>query len=75
MVGTLLNAGIEDERIEEALNVLLWFGFLGVVRPGGAELYSHNVQFNSPRLRDAVGMGAGSFIIHPAFRAGLDIQH
>lgn len=72
VVGRLLNAGLTDDEIDASLDVLLWFGFLGVAADD-AELYSHTVQFNIPRLRSLVGGGSSKFVIHPAFRAGLGV--
>jgi hypothetical protein len=72
VVGLLLNAGIDDTEIDDSLDVLLWFGFLGVATDG-TELYSHTVGFNIPRLRTLVSGGNSMFVIHPAFRAGLAV--
>jgi hypothetical protein len=74
VVGLLLSAGISDEEVEDAITLLLWFGFLGVIAEPERELYSHTVQFNISRLRSVVGAGQGAFVVHPAFHAGLDIQ-
>lgn len=71
-VGLLLDAGLEDSQIDTSLDVLLWFGFLGVATDG-AEMYSHTVQFNIPRLRALVSGDGSAFVVHPAFRAGLAI--
>ncbi|HWX08684.1 MAG TPA: hypothetical protein VNY33_01800, partial [Gaiellaceae bacterium] len=71
VVGLLLNAGIRDEHIDDTLDILLWFGFLGVATDAD-ELYSHTVQFNMMRLRRLAGQQS-PFVIHPAFRAGLGI--
>jgi hypothetical protein len=68
----LLDAGLEDSHIDAALDVLLWFGFLGVAADG-TEMYSHTVQFNIPRLRAVVSGDGSAFVVHPAFRAGLAI--
>jgi len=72
LVGLLLGAGLQNAEVEEAINLLLWFGFLGVSRPDG-ELYSHSVQFNISRLRSLAEPPEGRFVIHPAFRAALGI--
>jgi hypothetical protein len=72
VVGLLVEAGISPEQTDEALDILLWFGFLGVAA-GDDLLYSHTVQFNIVRLRSLAGPGQAPFIIHPAFRAGLNI--
>lgn len=72
VVGILLGAGIPDSEMDPTIELLLWFGFLGVSTDGD-DLYSHTVQFNIPRLRSLVDATHGSFIVHPAFRAGLGI--
>jgi hypothetical protein len=70
LVGILLEAGLDDSELQDAIDLLLWFGFLGVQHPDG-ELYSHNVQFNIARLRALADPISGRFVIHPAFRAAL----
>lgn len=67
----LLEAGIPDEQLHDALDILLWFGFIGVATEN-AELYSHTVQYNIVRLRKLAAQAP--FVIHPAFRAGLGIR-
>jgi GTPase SAR1 family protein len=71
-VGRLIDAGIEPDAADEAVDFLLWFGFLGV-EVGDEVLYSHTVQFNIARLRSVSGPGQAPFVVHPAFRAGLGI--
>lgn len=71
VVGLLLDSGVADERLDEALDILLWFGFIGVATED-AELYSHTVQYNIVRLRKLASQCP--LVIHPAFRAGLGIS-
>jgi hypothetical protein len=72
LVGRLLGSGLEDDDLDSAIDLLLWFGFLGV-QTEREDLYSHLVQFNIARLRALVGPGGSPFVIHPAFRLALDI--
>ena len=72
VVGLLLSAGIADDALDDAISLLLWFGFLGV-QSKGELLYAHTAQFNITRLR-MLADGHGSFVVHPAFRAALAID-
>ena len=63
---------VGDDHAEDALRLLLWFGFLGVGegRQEGA-LYSYQVRYNLGKLLAVLGRPAGVIIIHPAFRKAL----
>jgi hypothetical protein len=72
-----------DERLKEgnvpradrheALELLLWFGFLGVRLEDASELYSHTVQFNLRRLIHPVDAGRAVYVVHPTFRSALAV--
>jgi hypothetical protein len=71
----LEGSGVATDRLSSALELLLWFGFLGVRdRASGAESYSHEVRFNLRRLTHPIEQGSADFVIHPAFRAALGIS-
>jgi hypothetical protein len=70
----LEGAGVQSESFDEALSYLLWSGFLGVeMRDSGDMQYAYGVRFNVHRLENALTTGAGSAVVHPAFRAALGI--
>jgi len=57
-------------RIAEAVDILLWFGFFGIVDAEGEERYAHMYQYGVKRmLREAHEQTL--FVIHPAFRSVL----
>lgn len=68
----LFSGGVEKDRLDEAIELLLWFSFLGVTAPSFAEdKYSYSVQSNIRRLLHPINQGRGAFVVHPAFRAAL----
>ncbi len=67
-------SGIEPVEQGGAVETLLWFGFLGVAGSAFPEpKYSYDVKGNLRRLLYPVEMGDAVFVVHPAFRAALDI--
>lgn len=71
----LQGAGMDKESVEDAIDLLAWFGFLGVRGQGFADdMYSHTVQFNMRKLMHPILKGRGSFVVHPAFHRALEIR-
>lgn len=69
----LLGAGLPEAEFASALELLLWFGFLGVRTAGSTEAqYAYQVQWNLRRLLQPLEHGDASLTLHPAFRAALD---
>ena len=68
-------AGIEDPReAENAIYTLMRYGFLGVI--GGAfssPAYAFSLSGGFDRLRHALAHDNGTLVVHPAFRAALDV--
>lgn len=65
-------AGVSDDS---AVELLIWFGFLGVSSPTFPDVkYSYAVQDNIRRLMYPLENLDGMLVVHPAFRAALDIQ-
>jgi len=57
-------------EVQNAIEILLWFGFFGIVDSEGEEKYAHMYQYGVKRmLREANEQT--SFVIHPAFRSVL----
>jgi hypothetical protein len=75
MTRSILEAKIQEFQIplssaKEAIEILLWFGFFGIVDAEGEERYAHMYQYGVKRmLREA--NERTSFVIHPAFRSVL----
>jgi hypothetical protein len=56
--------------VKDAIDILLWFGFFGIVDAEGEEKYAHMYQYGVQRmLREANEQTL--FVIHPAFRSVL----
>lgn len=59
----------------EVIRLLIWYGFLGVRSPLFPEVkYSYSVHGNLRRLLQPLEMNDVALVIHPAFRAALDID-
>lgn len=67
-------ADVDPEEADGIIELLVWFGFLGVL-PRGADAarYSYDVQANMRRLLYPVAMNDAQLVVHPAFRASLDV--
>lgn len=63
---------VPEEEVNRVLELLIWFGFLGVASsPQAKEKYSFDVQGNIRRLLYPLSAGDARIVIHPAFRAAL----
>ncbi len=71
----LLNrAGIDDADHADAVELLLWFAFLGVQQPGNEFKFSYHVRHNVQRLKAVISGASGIYVVHPGFRRALDIS-
>jgi hypothetical protein len=70
----LIQGGVEAEQLTSVIELLLWFGFLGVQVGHGDPMYSHTVHFNLRRLTHPIDTGTAQFIVHPTFRRALEIE-
>jgi hypothetical protein len=63
---------VSDNRIIE---LLIWFGFFGVWAPTFSEVkYAHTVQGNIRGLMYPLENLEATLVVHPSFRAALDIE-
>jgi hypothetical protein len=70
----LREAGIPDADVGHVIELLLWYGFLGVRMNATNETqFSFEVRYNLRRLEHAIEIGHGVFTVHPAFCAALSI--
>ena len=69
----LLDAGVDERRIENVLDILLWFSFLGVIHKNEHH-YSYQLLYDLPKTKsfmlDSSSLPAS--VIHPAFRMALN---
>lgn len=65
---------LSEKSIVRALDLLLWFGFLGVRSPKGEPKYSYEVRHNVSRLKSLVDRDVATYVVHPGFRRALSID-
>jgi hypothetical protein len=65
----LKEAGIAEPDLPEVIQLLLWFGVLGVYISEDEERYSYQFE-HDPKLMTA-GLKKFAYCIHPAFRPAL----
>lgn len=71
-----VRSDLEIPELEEGIDLLMRFGFLGVAAPGFSEpMYAHNLNLNMQRLWEPIRRGRGVFVVHPAFREALGIAN
>jgi len=69
-VKSLILENIKDRKaVTSAIELLVWFGFLGVMVGEKKLLYSHEVGY---RIRRLGITDSTEYVIHPAFRAALE---
>lgn len=61
---------VPEDSVKQALDVLLWFGFIGIMAASGEEKYAHMYQYGIKRMLRETSEGT-LFVIHPAFRTVL----
>ncbi|GAA4953399.1 P-loop ATPase, Sll1717 family [Actinoplanes utahensis] len=64
---------IDGDELKATIELLMWFGFLGVVSAKGEPRYAYHVKDNIRRLQFQTEVADASLVVHPAFRAALDI--
>ncbi len=73
-----LTRSVGGERWEELLELLLWYGFLGVVRDDEEVAYIYHVKYDIKRLKALVkkrGEDSVRFYINPAFWKALEVRY
>jgi hypothetical protein len=76
----LLKKKFDEDARRKIVDVLLWYGVLGVVRPTGEVAFIYSVNYDMKRLTglmDGLDPQKRSFFINPAFWPGLEVtgQH
>lgn len=62
--------GVPSDKIDRAIEILLWFGFFGISDAHGEEKYAHMYQYGVKRMLRELQKDS-LFVIHPAFRSVL----
>jgi hypothetical protein len=65
----LVDVKVPLDKIERAVELLLWFGFLGISAGTEDEMYSYQFQHDIRRMQDLKGRLI--YCIHPGFRKAL----
>lgn len=76
-VRDLLQQHVGADDWERVFQMLLWYGFLGVVRENSEPAYIYSVEYEMKRLNALVrrsGMDDATFKINPAFWKALEIR-
>jgi hypothetical protein len=69
----LSKAGYSESDMEPALNLLVWFGILGVQESTQDRArYAYQVRHNIEKVLAPLRQGGGYFVLHPAFRTALE---
>lgn len=67
--------GIKNSDMHKAVELLLWYGFLGTAGTTSDEdKYSYQVRYNLRHLLHPIEKGEAKFVIHPGFRTSLGIK-
>jgi hypothetical protein len=74
VLSRLARAGITGTEADEMINLLLWYGFLGVGAQHGADepRYAYELRYDLRKLLFFSGGGEPLFVVHPMFRAALE---
>ena len=68
----LTDAGLWEAESRLLIELLLWFGFIGVQASNDGEpLFAYHVNYNIRKLFAALQTGGANFAINPAFRTSL----
>ena len=65
----LREADILDKEVERVIDLLLWFGVLGIYVSEDEERYSYQYEHDPKRM--SAGLKSFAYCIHPAFRVAL----
>lgn len=71
------NLSMNLDEARYALRLLLWYGFLGVIRPSDDPMYIHNANFNMKVLEAVLNRSSEErryYTIHPAFWPALELR-
>jgi hypothetical protein len=77
LVSLLEGAGMPSERVAAIVDVLLWYGVLGVRKVDGNIIYIYSVNYEMPILLGIIRKLAAYgvvYVVNPAFVPGLQIR-
>jgi hypothetical protein len=76
LAALLERRGVTGTKLQEARDLLLWYCFLGIRAPDGSEVYSFQFDYDLMKIRKMIEQSGpdAQFVIHPSFRAALEIN-
>jgi hypothetical protein len=69
--------GVSQTRLQEVIDLLLWYGFLGVAVDGAEPRYIYGINYSFPLLKALEGngdLGSHWYTVNPAFHPALQIR-
>lgn len=72
-VGKFTQGGLSDEQANKGVDLMLWYGLLGVVDRAGTDRYIYDYSYNMKRLKVEATqpLGEATLVINPALYVGL----
>jgi hypothetical protein len=73
----LIDSGVTSDSVLDAIDVLLWYGFLGLAGNGTEPQYIYSVTYNMHVLRgihSRLAKKGAIYTINPAFWSGLQVE-
>ena len=73
---TKLTNAVKEEHVDKVIELLLWYGFIGILRESDETTYIYDVSYEMKKLK-AISKRRGEnsiYVVNKAFRRGLDIQ-
>ena len=75
LYGIVDGSGLLSGDVETLVELLLWFGFLGVqAEPNTEPEFAYEVRYNVKKLIAPISDGSGNYVVHPAFRRALQCR-
>jgi hypothetical protein len=75
LIELLRGKGLGDNQIDVAIDFLLWYGVLGILRDNAEPAYIYDMQYSAQRMRSSLAkQKRPTFQVNPAFWAGLEIR-
>jgi len=71
----LKDIGFAEQDLDRVLQLIVWFGFLGVQQDGqDSPAFAYQARQNMEKLLTPIKQGRAIFVIHPAFRKALQCR-
>ncbi len=69
----LIKARLDPDQLDDAINLLAWYGFLGVrTKTDERPRFAYEMRYEMKRLLAPIANGSGHFVIHAAYRSALE---